>query len=55
MRTYKNVKVISEYDQTEFVNLVSKAIEDNNKNKLQSEIHYSMNKTIFSAMILGYN
>ena len=54
MKNYKSVRVITEKDPSIFSKRVVEAIENNDDNKFETEIHYSLNGTVFSAMILGY-
>ena len=54
MKTYRRINNIANPNSNIFMEEIAKALEQNEKNNYQSEIHYSYADGTFTALILGY-
>ena len=54
MKKYMSVQMITNNDNKRFMELVFEALKGNEKENYQSEIHYSVNNNLFTALIFGY-
>ena len=54
MKKYMSIQMATNNDYKRFMELLSEALKENEKNNYHSEIHYSVNNNLFTALILGY-
>lgn len=54
MKTYRRINSIANPNNNVFMEQIGKALEQNEKDNLQSEVHYSYSNGTFTVLILGY-
>lgn len=54
MKKYMNIQMATNNDNQKFMELLFEALNENEKKNYHSEIHYSINNNLFTALILGY-
>ena len=54
MKKYTTIQMATNNDNQKFMELLSEALNENEKKNYYSEIHYSVNNNLFTALILGY-
>jgi hypothetical protein len=54
MKTYQRIANITNSNHNVFLEEMSKALRQNEKDNFQSEVHYSYSNGTFTVLILGY-
>lgn len=54
MKKYTTIQMVTNNDNQKFMELLSEALKENEKKDYHSEIHYSINNNLFTALILGH-